>query len=245
MKWFPSERGAGLATDTSPMFYDDCRPGDASGAWRAIDSMRKGTTGPARVWPHMGALGCLVAESHSLKYVDRTKSYERDAFLYSNVASLITRIRRCVDDPLFTSVVDVSGGTPTALPLDWQSEGIALVEKVFGGSATRWKVHIVDLRNVAHDLMPLVLGSLLELYAFELFRRGQQETTQPCWYSKRHIITSVSSATRKMDNASPWRMSDWPKKVGSLDWDCGSVRSGPQKFHPRYLPNAERGQYFG
>jgi len=127
----------------------------------------------------MGALACLVAESHALKQVSRQNAtlYERDAFHYSNVAPLVTRIRRCMDDPLFTSVVDIGGGPPQqGGALDWNDEGAALCDEIFGAQQANWKVHLVDLRSVAHDLMPLVLGSLLELLAFQLFRRGQENT---------------------------------------------------------------------
>ena len=175
VKWFPNDRAAGLVQSNNPDLFDDCRPGDATCSWNAIDVLRKGGAHAATQWPHMGALGCLVAESHALKKSTRggQTTCERDSFLYSNVAALVTRIRRCVEDPLFTSVVEVAGGPAIGAGLDWQAEGANLVEKVFGGANTPWKLHIVDLRHVAHDLMPLVLGSLLELFAFELFRRGQ------------------------------------------------------------------------
>lgn len=176
VRWFPGDRAAGLVQSTSPDLFDDCRPGDATDAWNAIDVLRRGAGHAATAWPHMGALACLAAESHALKRSKDSKGTvrtERDAFHYSNVAPLITRIRRCIEDPLFASVVDVDGGLPSATPLSWHAEGAALVERIFGGPSSDWKLHIVNLRHVAHDLMPLVLGSLLELFAFELFRRGQ------------------------------------------------------------------------
>lgn len=175
LKWFPEAKAAGLSGSTMPSLFDDCRPGDAQQAAEAIDLLRKGRTQSVASWPHMGALGCLAAESHSVKRSTRSGSppYERDGFLYSNIATLITRIHRYIEDPLFTSVVDVEGGQPCSPSLDWKAEGSKLVEYIFGGADTRWKLHIVDLRNVAHDLTPLVLGSLLELFAFELFSRGQ------------------------------------------------------------------------
>ena len=60
--------------------------------------------------------------------------------------------------------------------LDWQTESSDLVDQIFGVSGDRWKLHIVNLRNVAHDLLPMVLGVLLELLAFEMFQRGQGAT---------------------------------------------------------------------
>lgn len=123
----------------------------------------------------MQALACLVAESHSLK--PKGNTIERDAFSYSNVAPLVTRIRRCLDDPMFTSVVSTDGSAhDSPSELNWRDESRRLVADVFGDAATPWKAHVVDLRNVAHDLMPLILGSLLELFAFELFDRGQGHT---------------------------------------------------------------------
>jgi len=117
-------------------------------------------------------LSALVAESHAL--APRNNSYIRDAFNYGNVAPLINRINRFAEDPLFRAVVNVSGGPGAGGGLSWVSEGTKLVEQVFGGEEESWRVHIVDLRRVTHDLMPFVLGALLELYAYELFRRGQE-----------------------------------------------------------------------
>ncbi|MBI5536039.1 MAG: ATP-binding protein [Deltaproteobacteria bacterium] len=174
VQWFEDQKAAGLVGTKSPTLFDDCRPGDATEAGKAIEILRRGGATLAEAWPDMGALGCLVAESHSLKQGRNAGSYERDAFQYNNVAPLINRIRRCIEDPLFTSVVSVDGGRPCGERLSWLDEGTAVCDRIFGASDATWKVHVIDLRNVAHDLMPLVLGSLLELLAFELFRRGQQ-----------------------------------------------------------------------
>jgi len=139
----------------------------------------------ATEWPNMGALGCLIAESHCLKR-GKSSQWERDTFYYSNVVPLVTRIRRCIEDPLFASVVDVEGGKPVSTDgrepassgqtLDWNKESAAVCGRIFGDHNTPWKIHIVSLKNVAHDLMPMVLGSLLELLAFDLFKRGQDKT---------------------------------------------------------------------
>lgn len=179
VKWFPKERAAGLAASNVACLFDDCRPGgDTTSAWKAIDVLRRSAAQPAAEWPHMEALGCLVAESHALQQGKAPNTYERSGFHYSNVAPLVTRIRRCVEDPLFTSVVDVDGGKPVASAggLDWKAEGAALCGRIFGTAGATWKLHLVELRSVAHDLMPLVLGSLLELLAFELFKLGQDQT---------------------------------------------------------------------
>jgi hypothetical protein len=124
----------------------------------------------------MRALGCLIAESQVLRSNNRG-GIERNAFEYGHVAPLITRVNRCIEDPQFCRVVEVEGGPPCEGPiLDWRSEARHLITRIFGGAQEPWKIHVIDLRHVAHDLMPLVLGSLLELFAFELFERGPGQT---------------------------------------------------------------------
>jgi hypothetical protein len=120
----------------------------------------------------MAALGALIAESHALK-PSRAGGFERDAFAYGSVAPLVTRLARLLDDAQFRGVVAVEGGKPSGASLKWADESVALCDYFFGGTKPPWKVHLVNLRNVAHDLMPMVLGSLLELLAYELFHRGQ------------------------------------------------------------------------
>lgn len=178
VKWFPDQNGAGLENETQPSLFDDCRTGDAKPAWNAIQKLRTESNIPrTKCWPQMAALAALVAESHSLKQGRNAGTYERDSFHYSNIAPLITRIKRFIDDPLFTSVIDTTvekiGAKGT---LNWQQEGTNLVNELFGSESSSWKLHIINLKHVAHDLMPFILGSLLELFAFELFRRGQGNT---------------------------------------------------------------------
>lgn len=175
VKWFPRTEGVGLANASSAVLFDDCRPNPSHSAEQAINDLRNGSAIPAGVWPHMRALGCLVADSYCLQR--GTRGLERNAFQYGNVAPLIARIRRYTEDPLFASVVDVKGGSPARLgTLDWPTESSQLVNQIFGAPGDRWKLHIVNLRNVAHDLLPMVLGALLELLAFEMFNRGQGAT---------------------------------------------------------------------
>ena len=175
VKWFPRTEGVGLANAERAELYDDCRPNPSDSAVRTVDTLRERNSSPAGEWPHMRALGCLVADSYCLQRGPR--GLERVAFQYGNVAPLIARIRRFTEDPLFTSVVDVNGGSPSRPgTLDWQTESSDLVDQIFGVSGDRWKLHIVNLRNVAHDLLPMVLGALLELLAFEMFQRGQGAT---------------------------------------------------------------------
>jgi hypothetical protein len=178
VKWFSDHNGAGLENETKPSLFDDCRPGDAKPAWDVIQKLRSGSSvQKAKCWPNMASLSALVAESHSLKQGRSPNSYERDSFHYSNISPLVTRIKRFIDDPLFRSVINISGGKPAlGGMLDWQQEGSNLVKELFGSESSSWKLHILNLKYVAHDLMPFVLGSLLELFAFELFKRGQGKT---------------------------------------------------------------------
>lgn len=167
--------GVQLVGGQSAVLFDDCRSDKAKEANDAIVQLRAGTATRAKRWPPMNALSCLIAESHALK--PGRNGIERDAFTYGNVAPLVTRVKRCVDDPMFCSVVNTAGSSADeSTPLSWRDEAKKLVGTIFGDSSSKWKVHIVDLRNVAHDLMPLILGSLLELFAFELFERGQGKT---------------------------------------------------------------------
>jgi hypothetical protein len=171
VRWFPAAKGAGLAEDAKAFLFDDCRQAGAADAEERIRDLRLGDAKLANQWPHMAALAALVAESHGIqpgKY-----GPERSSFHYSNVSPLITRIHRFSEDPMFTDVVDVHGGLGCGGPLSWTAESAALVERIFGAEEVDWRVHIINLRRVSHDLTPFVLGSLLELYAYELFRRGQ------------------------------------------------------------------------
>ena len=73
---------------------------------------------------------------------------------------------------MFRLVIDVEGRRGRGARLSWTGEASALVSDVFGDDDSAWRVYIIDLRLVFHDLMPFILGALLELYAYELFKRG-------------------------------------------------------------------------
>lgn len=170
--WHAAQRGASI-DGVNPVLFDDCRQNGAADADRAINILRERLGQLAQNWPHMAALSALVAESHSLAPNNRG-AIERNGFQYGNVSPLITRIHRLVDDEMLRAVVDVSGGAPVnGGNLDMRAEGEHLVDKIFGCADTQWRVHVVNLRQVPQDLMPLVLGSMLELYSQVLFRRGQ------------------------------------------------------------------------
>lgn len=175
VRWFPTAEGIGLVGSRAASLFDDCRPNPTADAENTLKALRAKQAPEAHEWPHMRALGCLVAESYCLQ--QGRFGLERNAFQYSHVAPLVNRIRRYTEDPLFESVVDVEGGPP-ALPgtLSWPTESSGLVDQMFGGTCDKWKIHIVNLRNVAHDLLPVLLGALLELLAFEMFKRGQGTT---------------------------------------------------------------------
>jgi hypothetical protein len=174
IKNFQDKEGVGLHDSQAPILFDDCRTGDAKTAWQAIEKLRNSEAPQTDKWPHMAALASLVAESYSLK--PNNGGAIRDGFLYSNVSPLITRIKRCIDDPLFTKIIDVTGKDFINKKSTWMAEGKDVVNKIFGDKDSDWDIHVVNLRDVAHDLMPLILGALLELFAFELFNQGQDNT---------------------------------------------------------------------
>ncbi|WJJ93753.1 helicase HerA domain-containing protein [Neopusillimonas aromaticivorans] len=175
VQWFPLEKGAGLSSDTRAFLFDDCRQDGAREAANRIQTIRAGTATPVTRWPHMAALAALIAESHGIQ--PGRNGPERSSFPYSNISPLVTRIHRLSEDPMFTDVVDVDGGAGIGDSLSWTTESSKLVERIFGGKEVDWRVHIINLRHVSHDLTPFILGSLLELYAYELFHRGQREAS--------------------------------------------------------------------
>jgi hypothetical protein len=174
VRWFPQQNGAGLSDDACAFLFDDCRQGGAREAENRIQIIRDGKASRVKQWPHMAALASLIAESHGIQA--GRNGLERSSFHYSNISPLVTRIRRFTEDPMFMDVVEVDGGRRIGSSLSWTSESSHLVERIFGGQKVDWRVHIINLRHVSHDLMPFILGSLLELYAAELFNRGQRRT---------------------------------------------------------------------
>ncbi|MFJ4053185.1 anti-phage-associated helicase HerA [Pseudomonas sp. NPDC089743] len=220
VRWFAQPRGAGLVSDTAPFLFDDCRQGGAADAESRLQQIRNGQAGTATVWPHMAALSALVAESHGIQPTQRNGP-ERNAFSYSNVSPLITRINRCAEDPMFRSVVDVEGGAGTGFPLNWLQESTNLVEQIFGGQDVPWRVHIINLRYLSHDLTPLVLGSLLELYAYELFRRGQENKipTLLVLEEAHHYLRPIGSGEDAGENSLAYeRLAKEGRKFGLALW---------------------------
>ncbi|MEE9923688.1 MAG: ATP-binding protein [Brucella anthropi] len=169
--------GAKIVGDQANVLFDDCHTGSPAQANQAIAAIRAGTAPIANVWPHMRALSCLATEWYVLS--PGRNGVERNAFQYGHIQSMINRIRGLIEDPQFTSVVEVSGGPGLVHPLSMDAECAALVRDVFGPPTfgqNEWSVHIVDLSRLTQDLMPFVLGSLLEMFAAEIFKRGPGNT---------------------------------------------------------------------
>jgi hypothetical protein len=165
--------GACLAAERKACLFDDGRIDHATEAYNAIQALRnRSDLNLADNWPPMAAIAALVAESQCLKWDGNKKCAVRDGWLYGNISTLVNRIHRRIDDPMFRSIVDVEGGKEIGDD-DWNSASQRLIKDLFGSKSTPWKVHIVDLRRVTHDLLPSILGALLELYAYRLFIQGQ------------------------------------------------------------------------
>ncbi len=220
VKWDKQKAGASLVGGETVLF-DDCRTGDASSASEAINKLRNDDATEAEKWPHMRSLAALVAESHSIE--PNKNGMERNAFKYGNISPLITRIHRYIDDEMFCAVVDVSGGDPSksSTGLNWQNESESLVDQIFGNNDTKWNVHVVNLRNVPQDLMPIVLGSLLELYAYVLFRRGQDRNpaTLLVLEEAHHYLRSISDTSDTDANSLAYeRLAKEGRKFGLSLW---------------------------
>jgi hypothetical protein len=219
LRWFPALGGAGLATDLAPTLFDDCRAVGADVAAARMHSLRTLNAPLVGTWPHMSAISALVAESYAL--APKGGGWERNAFSYGNVAPLVSRINRLVEDPMFREVVDVEGGVGAAAPLNWAAESTNLVERVFGGEQVDWRVHILDLRRVTHDLTPFVLGALLELYAFELFKRGQdaKRPTLLVLEEAHHYLRPVGTGDEVAANSLAYeRLAKEGRKFGLALW---------------------------
>ncbi len=219
VRWFPAEKGAGLVGDSRAFLFDDCRQAGASDAETRIQRIRSGAAPIVNEWPHMAALAALVAESHGIQ--PARNGVERSSFHYSNISPLVTRIHRFAEDPMFTDVVDVSGGAGLGGALSWSAESTHLVERVFGGEHVDWRVHIINMRRVSHDLTPFILGSLLELYAHELFRRGQERAvpTLLVLEEAHHYMRPIGSGEEANENSLAYeRLAKEGRKFGLALW---------------------------
>ncbi|WP_228437995.1 anti-phage-associated helicase HerA [Xanthomonas campestris] len=219
VRWFPTG-GAGLAADIQASLFDDCRSDRVVQAQAIIGDLRAGTPPLAASWPPMQALSPLIADSHAIAPA-RNGGFERSAWNYGNISPLITRIARFVDDEMFKDVVSVAGGVGCGGPLSWRNESKAVVERLFGGDEVNWRVHIVDLRRVSHDLTPFVLGAVLELYAFELFRRGQENKRETLLVLEEahHYLRQMGTGDEAVNNALAYeRLAKEGRKFGLALW---------------------------
>lgn len=219
VKWFDSEGGVGLESDVNPSLFDDCRPDKVQDADRIIKELRANKPRPAIKWPPMRALGPLIADSHAI--APNRNVLERNSWNYGNIAPLITRIARFVDDAMFQDVVNVDGGSGCGGPLNWRNESKAVVERLFGGDVVPWRIHIVDLRRVSHDLTPFVLGALLELYAFELFNRGQERKIETLLVLEEahHYLRQMGTGEEAVNNSLAYeRLAKEGRKFGLALW---------------------------
>ncbi len=169
----------------------------------------------------MSALASLVADSHSISPDRSANTFKRDAFSYGNVSPLITRVHRLVDDEMLRTVVDVAGGQPiNGNALDMQVESEKLVENIFGSANTQWRVHVVNLKQVPQDLMPLILGSVLELYSQVLFRRGQgnSPSTLLVLEEAHHYLRSVPDGDSGSTSLAYERLAKEGRKFGLSLW---------------------------
>jgi uncharacterized protein len=219
VKWFQDSGGVGLASDASASLFDDCRSEKVAEAQSIIAKLRSTACQAANLWPPMSALGPLIADSHAIS--PSRNGYERNAFSYGNVSPLLTRVSRFVEDAMFRDVVDVDGGIGCGGALNWKREATALVARVFGGDEVPWKLHIIDLRRVSHDLTPFILGALLELYAYELFRRGQQNKIETLLVLEEahHYLRSMGVGEEASNNALAYeRLAKEGRKFGLGLW---------------------------
>jgi hypothetical protein len=215
------DSGACLASEKIACLFDDGRNDNANEAYEAIQALRdRSQLAIAEKWPPMAAIAALVAESQCLKWDGNKRCAVRDGWLYGNISTLVNRIHRRIDDPMFQSIVDVEGGEEIVED-DWNSASQHLIEDLFGSKSTQWKVHIVDLRRVTHDLLPSILGALLELYAYRLFVQGQGNAfpTLLVLEEAHHYLRSVlSDDGTSHDNLAYERLAKEGRKFGLSLW---------------------------
>jgi hypothetical protein len=121
---------------------------------------------------------------------------------------------------MFRSVVDVDGGEEIK-HASWSDAANRLIKDFFGSQNTKWKVHIVDLRRVTHDLLPGILGSLLELYASRLFVKGQGNAfpTLLVLEEAHHYLRSISGDDGSTSDALAYeRLAKEGRKFGLSLW---------------------------
>ncbi len=170
-----------IPPSTTPNWFelvDDCRQDGQEQLSQWLRKLRSNSLGYFPTWPPFKALANLVAEFGCQAFMPNGTS-KRDAFSYGNVLPLVKIIQQLVDDPRFNNVVNLSGGQAINNPtLMWDEEIEKEVDYIFGkksGEQQDWDVHIINLKNIADDHAPMILGSLLEMYSDVLFKRGQDQ----------------------------------------------------------------------
>jgi hypothetical protein len=168
-----------IPPSTTPNWFelvDDCRQDGQEYLSQWLKKLRSNALGSFQQWPPFKALANLVAEFGCQAFTPQGAS-KRDAFSYGNVLPLVKIIQQLVDDPRFSNVVNLSGGQAIKTPSTmWDEEVENEVDYIFGkksGEPQDWDVHIINLKNIADDHAPMILGSLLEMYSDVLFKRGQ------------------------------------------------------------------------
>lgn len=168
------------STKVSPpsMFelVDDCRQDKQHDLSQWLTLLRTNQLDWFGRWPPFSALSKLVAEFGCVGVTPQGGS-KRDAFSYGNVIPLVKIIQQLADDSRFTNIVNLNGGQSLLNPQNmWETEIEQEVDYLFGkksGEDQDWDVHIINLKDLADDHAPMILGSLLEMYADVLFKRGQ------------------------------------------------------------------------
>ncbi|MCF6453345.1 ATP-binding protein [Vibrio sp. MMG022] len=173
--------GETIPPSTTPNWFelvDDCRQDGQEQLSQWLRKLRSNSLGYFPTWPPFKALANLVAEFGCQAFTPNGTS-KRDAFSYGNVLPLVKIIQQLVDDPRFNNVVNLSGGQAINNPaIMWDEEIEKEVDYIFGkksGELQDWDVHIINLKNIADDHAPMILGSLLEMYSDVLFKRGQDQ----------------------------------------------------------------------
>ena len=209
--------GVGLSGNNCPMLFDDCREGDATNAYLTVQKLRN-VTEPASKWPPMNALAPLIAESYSLKQ-NNSRRWVRDPYMFGHISPLINRIHRLLDDPLFTDVINVVGGASIEKDSCLQKEAEGLVTKFFGDRSSKWRVHIVELHKVAHDLLPLILSAILEQFSYKTFRQSEKVPRLLVLEEAHHYLRQINSKDDNLGSTLAYeRVAKEGRKFGVALW---------------------------